>query len=57
MRLGPPGTIIYFGSLDFAVGCKEIVDRAPEALVPMVSNSLNIIESLGFLRLGPPKRW
>jgi hypothetical protein len=48
-----PGTTICFRSLDFAVGCKETMDKALEALVYMASNSLNIIESLGFLRLGP----
>jgi hypothetical protein len=48
----PPRTTIHFWSLDFIASSKETLDKAPKALVPLASNSLDFIESLGHLRLG-----
>jgi hypothetical protein len=44
-----PGATIRFGSLDFIVGSKEIMERAPEASVPQARNSLDVIEGLSHL--------
>lgn len=50
-----PGTTIRFGSLDFVASSEETMDRALEALVPLASDSFDVIKSLDHLRLGPPR--
>jgi hypothetical protein len=49
------GMTIHFGSLDFVTSSEETMDRALEALVPLASDSFDVIKSLDHLRLGPPR--
>jgi hypothetical protein len=49
-----PRTTIQFGSLNFIISDEGTMSRTPEALVPLMCDSLDITEGLENLWLGSP---
>lgn len=55
MRSEPQEQPSVLGVYDFIISSEKTMDQAPEALVPLTSDSLGEIEGIDRLRLDPPR--